>query len=66
MKKIKSELMRGLLPPGIDCAPPSTLHVRDNGTNITLLSESSGASRCDKGSGKACRLSPLVWCGGYN
>ena len=39
-KKIKSELMRGLLPPGFECTPPSTLHARNNGTNITRPSES--------------------------
>lgn len=39
-KKIKSELKRELLPPGFGCAPPSTLHARNNGTNITRLSES--------------------------
>lgn len=39
-KKRKSELMRGLLPPELDFAPPSTLHAKNNGTNITRLSES--------------------------
>lgn len=39
-KKIKSELMREPLPPEFDLSPPSTLHAKNNGTNITLLSES--------------------------
>jgi len=51
-KKRKSELMRGLLPSGIDCDPPSTLHARNNGTNITRLSES-----------RAMRLRDHTWNG---
>jgi hypothetical protein len=39
-KKIKSELMRGLPPPESDFVPPSTLHAKNSGTNITRLSES--------------------------
>lgn len=38
-KKRKSELMRGL-PPEFVSAPPSTLHARNSGTNITRLNES--------------------------
>ena len=51
-KKKKSELMRGLFPPEFDVTPPSMLHAKNNGTNITRLSES-----------RAMRLRDHTWNG---
>jgi len=52
VRKIKSELMRGLLPPESNSAPLSTLHAKNSGTNITRLSES-----------RAMRLRDHTWNG---